>query len=357
MEAQAEPILSEDFDSEGQAPPAASEARPVAWRVSKVTAVLLLATVVVVAALTARGTPSRSVRTAAGPQLIGLDETDDNPCGKMPFLRIMSVKSNNLGGKGPETEKEEGIVYEVHAENTGINSSHALELHLHAVTEDFFTHSEEEGTDIQSGYSPESAKVNGITGHFATINIKPGTNVTLQLHAYDATEKKDISLPRFAMTFFDMDAGQDGRKSVEFLRINNFAKYLVTNETQLDIRPEAGATKFEATAEGTGDDNPEIPYELTPLQKNKVVSLEFKDQNEVIFELGASPGQTARVFQFVVRPILRCAYTKLADGSLIAPDDPMSPISIVTHSGSESTRVSLALVLGLVFVSAQHRWP
>uniref|UniRef100_A0A7S1Q7N0 Uncharacterized protein n=1 Tax=Alexandrium catenella TaxID=2925 RepID=A0A7S1Q7N0_ALECA len=355
MEAQAEPILSEDFDSEGRAPPAASEARPVAWRVSKVTAVLLLATVVVVAALTARGTPSRSVRTAAGPQLIGLDETDDDPCGKMPFLQIMSVKGNNLGRKGPETEKEEGIVYEVRPYNTGANSSHALELHLHAVTEGFFTHSEAEGAKIQSGYSPEWAKVNGITGEFGTINIKPGTNVTLQLHAYDATEKKDISLPRFALTFFDLDAGQGGTKSVEFLRINNFAKYIVTNETQLDIRPEAGATKFEATAEGTGDDNPEIPYELTPLQKNKVVSLEFKDQNEVIFELGASPGDAARVFQFVVRPIMRCAYTKLADGTLLAPDDPMSPIALVERAGGEHARASLALVLALALASAQ-RW-
>mmetsp|Transcript_67949 Transcript_67949/g.180835 ORF Transcript_67949/g.180835 Transcript_67949/m.180835 type:complete len:358 (-) Transcript_67949:51-1124(-) len=348
--------LDEHFDSEERAAPAVPAARPVAWRLAVVTAAAVLATVVF--AVGGGSVPSPLLRSAARPALVGLSELEDDPCDAMPFLRVMGIKSNNLGGKGPDTGVPEGIFYEAKAFHSGLNNSNDLQIRMNVVSENYFSHAaESEGANLTAPtFHPEWPKVNGVTGHFATINVHPGTNVTVRIHAYDATEKKNISLPNFAVTFFDLDTGENGTNSVEFLKINNFKACFTTNTTELEVRKEEdGVTEFTATVEGTGDDNPENPLQLTELQKNRAVTCDFHDQTEAIFQIGASDGDAARVFQFVMRPIMHCAYTKLADGTLLAADDPMSPFSLVQHAGGEHARGSLALVLGLALVSMQ-RW-
>uniref|UniRef100_A0A7S1RX34 Uncharacterized protein n=1 Tax=Alexandrium catenella TaxID=2925 RepID=A0A7S1RX34_ALECA len=359
-------LPNEDFDSEVDDPVRAPVARSSVPLRSAVASVALLGATAVLALVSAATgktaipglfaeapSESRLARMASDPHLVVLDEAAEDPCKSLPFLRIMSIKSNNLGGKGPDTDQPEGLVYVAQPFNSGLDSS--VEIHLHAVNEFYFAHSEEEGTNLTADYHPEWPKVNGITGHFATINVHPGTNVTCTLHGYDPVAKENVKLPKWAMTFFDLDTGKDGDKSVEYLRINNFKNYFVTNTTELEVRHEGeGAMKFTGTVEGTGDDNPDEPLKLTAVQKNRAVSFEFEGTDEVKFQLGASPGDTARVFQFVVRPVLRCAYTKLENGTLLAHDSPSSPIEIV-KGGSEHSKPVVALAIGLVLL-AVPRW-
>jgi len=323
-----------------------------AWRAAAVASALLVATAVLSVGF--GHSPATLGHVAARPSLMVLDEMPEDPCSFMPYLRINGIKSNNLGGKGPDTSAEEGIIYAAKAHHIGLNETD-VEIHMHAVSEYYFGHSEAEGTAIPAQYTPQWPKVNGVKGHFGTINIHPGTNVTIQIRGFDPAENANVSFPKWAITFFDLDTGKGGNRSVEFVRINNFKAYYVTNETELKVTPEPdGGTKFSATVEGTGDDNPDNPLELTVQQKNRAVSFEFEGADEVIAEVGATEGSTARVFQFVVRPILRCAYTKLADGTLLAANDTNSPV-VPVRGGGAHARPGAALALGLLMLAA-WRW-
>jgi len=374
----------------GQQP---SALRRGVWRAAPLTFALVVATAVLTYATghTRERLGSMAARPSEATELFNFDE---DPCNLLPYLRINKILRNNLGGKGPDKDVPEGIVYGAKAHRTGMNQTD-VEVHLNVVSESYFGHGVAEGANVSelSGqmaelYSPEWPKVNGITGHFGTINIHPGTNVTLMLRGYDPVEKRYIHLPAWAMTFFDIDCGKDGNRSIEFLKMNNYKSYFVTNETELKITEREDFTAFEGTVEGTGVDNPDNPLNLTVLQKNRAVSFEFEDTDHVIFELGASPGKAARVFQFVVRPIMRCANTIVKSGHLpshheshehdahldedtaekeavgeviMQHNDTASPIVVQEHkrngngSGAGKPAQPAAMVmLGLVVLAVQH---
>merc|ERR1712039_688125 len=218
-----------------------------------------------------------------------------------------------------------------------------LQVHLHAVNE-YHTHNKKEGTDVDPEYKPAWPKENGIQGRFATVNIKPGTNVSLHLHAYDTKTKKDVEMKQFGLSFFDLDTGVDNNHSVEYIHIGGFDHYFLTNESEVNVKKlEDGTYIFMATKEGNGDDNPKNPNEMNVLQKNRAVSFQFSNTKDVKFEVGASPGKTARVFEFALRPALRCSKTKMEDGTLLAPDSPKSPVTILKGSASRAGR-SVAII-------------
>jgi len=350
MDFETEAELLSDEAARGGAP----ARRHGPWRAAAVAAALLAATVVLSVSVGRGPSPATLAHVAASPSLTVLDEMPEDPCSFLPFLRITGVKSNNLGRKGPDTAAEEGIIYTAEAHHTGLNATD-VEIHMHAVSESYFGHSEEEETTVSAHYTPEWPKVNGVTGRFGTINVHPGTNVTIKIHGFDHAANASVSFPRWAITFFDLDTGKGGNHSVEFVKMNHFKDYYVTNETELEITPEPdGSTKFTATVEGTGDDNPTNPVELTVQQKNRAVSFEIEDADEVVLEVGATDGSAARVFQFVVKPILRCAYTKLADGTLLAANDTDSPV-VPVRGGGAHVRPGAALALGLLVLAA-WRW-
>lgn len=257
-------------------------------------------------------------------------------CEHLPFLRLMKKVSSNLGGDGPDKDAEEGIIYKAKAFHMGL-ATDDLEVHLHA-TNEYHGHHKKEGDkveDFDPEYKPAWPKENGIDGHFASVNIKPGSNVTLRVHAYDATKKKDLQMEKFAMTFFDLDTGINNTHSIEYVHLSGFDNYFTTNETEVNVSQlEDGSYVFKATKEGNGDDNPKDPLLLTPLQKNRVVSFIWSDVEEVKFEIGATKGKTARVFDFALRPALRCAWTKMPDKNMIAADSPDSPLTILKGSAN-----------------------
>merc|ERR1719330_67378 len=159
-------------------------------------------------------------------------------CQNLPFVRLMKVVSSNLGGDGPDKDKEEGIIYKAKGFHLGFEDNDNLEVHIHA-TNEYHNHHRKEGSsmkeDFDEEYKPAWPKENGIDGHFASVNIKPGSNVTLRVHAYDATAGKDLEFEKFAMTFFDLDTGKDAKKSVEYVKIDGIDHFFTTNETEINI--------------------------------------------------------------------------------------------------------------------------
>eukprot|EP00413_Alexandrium_margalefii_P007498 CAMPEP_0204534274 /NCGR_PEP_ID=MMETSP0661-20131031/12834_1 /ASSEMBLY_ACC=CAM_ASM_000606 /TAXON_ID=109239 /ORGANISM="Alexandrium margalefi, Strain AMGDE01CS-322" /LENGTH=381 /DNA_ID=CAMNT_0051540719 /DNA_START=57 /DNA_END=1202 /DNA_ORIENTATION=+ len=378
FEDQEQPILGNVSEEEIAAAPAPTR-RPRAWRIAAAAAGSVAAAALLV--LGARTPGLDLMHVAARPQLEGLTEAQDaDPCGKLPFFKITGIKSSNLGKKGPDTDQPEGLIYTADVYHAGLQGSMAanstgsagstttasttpyvpstMEIHLNAMSEEYLGHAKDEGANtsssyLHSGYKPQWPKDNGLKGHFAAVNVRPGTNVTLRVRGFDPATNKTFALPKFAITFFDLDAGYDGNHSVEFVKVGGYEYYYLSNETELKITP-GDASTFTATVEGSGDDNPTDPLVLAPQQKNRAVTFYFKHTKEVIFTMGASMGKTARVFPFVLRPIMRCASTKLADGTVVAADSPRSPVKAV-RGGSEHAQPRAALVFALVVAAAQ-RW-
>jgi len=283
-----------------------------------------------------------------------LAEEPEDPCSQFPYVRIERTTHSNLGGKGPDSG-DEGIVYQGHGHRIGMgdgtgNGTVPAVLHFHALGA-YQNHDLEEGANITGDYEPMWPTKNGIDGHFAQINLKPGHNGTFRVYPVDPVSHAPIAFPLGAMTFFDFDTGKDNVNSVEHLTISGYSAYFLTNTTQISVthNPD-GTTTFTATKEGSGSDNPTDPLELTVLQKDKTVSFEFTNMDSVTFELGCTAGSTGRVFDFVYRPALRCASTRLEDGTLLAANDPSNPFVIV-RGGAPGPRPALAaLVAALALV-------
>lgn len=287
----------------------------------------------------------------------------DDVCEHLPFVRLMKIKSSNLGNFGPDKKAEEGIIYTANAYHMfgekGSMIESDLEVHVHALTVYGIkqAHGQKEGEEFEArplkegeedpDYSVAWPKENGINGHFGSINLRPGTNVTVLMHLYNTSSKEDIRMPSFALTFFDLDTGRDNVNSVEFVKTGGFTNYYLTNTTQIkvsqtadDIDPKKfNVSKdiieeplpqytFTASKEGNGDDNPTNPLQETIEQKNKMVSFHYSDVDKVIFQIGASEGQTVRVFDFAFRPALRCAWTINADGTLQPFDSASEPFEV-----------------------------
>jgi len=304
------------------------------------------------AAITLWHNPS-VIAQVQGHLFMGLDEevaaSSEEGCGALPFVKIDKVISSNLGKKGPDHDAEEGIIYEATAHHTGADVAH-LQIHLHSVVAGH----EHNGDKYDEAYEPaftHGQYVNGAFGKFAAINVKQGESILVRVHAYDVDNNVTVPLPHAAISFFDLDTGFNDTHSVEHVKIAGYKAYYLSNETEIVVERHRHYTWFFATKEGNGDDNPSDPTELTVLLKNRAVTVEFEDTDEFFFEVGASAGQTGRVFSFVFRPSLLCAKTKLEDGTLVPAKGAEAPV--VAEKGGEKDAASkglpsMVLMLGLL---------
>uniref|UniRef100_A0A7S0FL21 Uncharacterized protein n=1 Tax=Pyrodinium bahamense TaxID=73915 RepID=A0A7S0FL21_9DINO len=293
-------------------------------------------------------------------------------CAALPYCRILGKSLRAVAGKGPDRDEDEGISFEARVYNTGLDVSE-LTLVMRAASEHGFARDVVETEEVVESRKPAWAKDIGRQNHFASVSIRPGANLTLSIRGVDPHTGESLVLPHAAITFFDIDAGRG--RGVEFVKVRGYSDYWLTNSTELVVtRGASGDATFTASREGDGRDNPTDPLSLTALQKNRAVSVEFENADLMTFELGASEGQTLRQVKFVLRPALRCADTKLADGSALAADDPASPVTLMrsglgVRGASPVTRmfgsvpmaqaygpfVAVSLVLGVIALSGAVR--
>merc|ERR1712232_190841 len=151
-----------------------------------------------------------------------------------------------------------------------------LEIHVHSVLS--FENASGDG-DYDHNYRPAFTSgiyVNGIQGKFAIINMKQGSTLKVRAHAYDADKNQSIHLPHAALSFFDLDTGAENVKSVEHVSIGRgYSAYWLSNETEVNVTHKDGLTVFTATKEGNGKDNPSDPVQLTELQKDRAITIEY----------------------------------------------------------------------------------
>jgi len=212
-----------------------------------------------------------------------------------------------MGGNAGPDHGTEGIVIkcvDFHGKNqqshqrrlANWTSGLEVDLHINAQTPYQTSLASQNGFDIQKPY-------------YAMITVDAGTNVSLGFKYYARNSNEIYVVPEVAVTIFDLDTDVGGT-AMESVTVNGFTNAVLSPSTELSVNHnEGGGTTFSATTEGTSDDNPTKPMELTTQQRNRGVTFEFLNFTHVVVTLAVSPGNRTGDFMFVGRPSLRCIET------------------------------------------------
>mmetsp|Transcript_44104 Transcript_44104/g.93909 ORF Transcript_44104/g.93909 Transcript_44104/m.93909 type:complete len:431 (-) Transcript_44104:42-1334(-) len=220
-------------------------------------------------------------------------EQGESPCEDYPYFKFEKVLNNNLGGFGPNTAEPEGLFYRCTRIIKG-QPPQEVDLEFHAVS-------------LRNPYDPgPGPNQNGFQGKYASIEVKTGTQVDLNIDVYDAKTHQRLILPEVGLTFFDLDT--EGNKSgEEFVMASGFHESYLTADTEVKQSvSETGRTIFSGTVVGDYTDNPTSPWNLKQEHKRRAVSFEYRDVEEFGFALGSSGGTGKRFFNFVAWPSLKC---------------------------------------------------
>mmetsp|Transcript_87202 Transcript_87202/g.241831 ORF Transcript_87202/g.241831 Transcript_87202/m.241831 type:complete len:351 (-) Transcript_87202:70-1122(-) len=212
----------------------------------------------------------------------------EGPCKDAGRIMLSEPLHSNLGNHGPNSG-DEGIVYKA----KDVSSSEKFQDILLTI-------------NTSSAYQAAYSKFNGIHDEFGLITMKAGSEATFTVRALDLVTLKPKKLAKRAFTFFDLDQG-DNDTSTEYIKVRGYSRYFLTSHTEIEVTPEGDEIKFLSSTRGDGSDNPESPVSLTPQQRNRAVTIEFLDFEEINVTLGCTAGKHSTYFIFAAMPSLLCA--------------------------------------------------
>lgn len=262
----------------------------------------------------ARGCCYRPVTTRAVPFCYHTAEQGTDPCADFNHVHLQNVVHNDLGGPRGLVIKCVDQLPRADTLNSrrlvSWDGGREVDLKVYAATPYQSAGASENGFDAKAPY-------------YAKITVDAGTNVSLTLGVYARRTDTLLALSDIYWTFLDLDTGADGT-GVESLTIADYTEASVSATTELQVRRNADkSATFTASTEGTADDNPTQPLELTRRQKDRGVTFFFKYFAGMRVTLAASPGSATRDFLLVGRPSLLCIrpsdtegqYTLLENGA------------------------------------------
>jgi len=195
---------------------------------------------------------------------------------------------SNLGGLGPDAGEAE-IRYTRVANVGGVD----VDLVITNTTE-------------YSGHSPHR---NGLKGQqpIGRINVANPTSVTLLLQLVKSGTKDLVDTSGSYLTFYDLDDVNNVGEKVTF--ITPVYQYWVTPDSELVKSVEDTSVAFASTAVGSNSDNPTDLDNLTTLQKNRAVSVEYAGRGEYTVTLasvqkGSGTAKGGRNFFFAGKTVL-----------------------------------------------------
>lgn len=213
-----------------------------------------------------------------------------DPCAGFPFISLERVTHSNLGGLGPD-KGDEGIVFSAKDYVPG------------SYTEDLVI-----TLNASAKYKAGHVSDNGIHGKYGQISMEGGTEAEFTFRIIDPATKKPKKVKKQEFTFLDLDQSA-GVTNREYIKVRDVAQVWLTKNTEILVSEVDGTKQYTSSVEGDGHDNPRDPLALTVQQKNRAVTMEFRDFSELKVTLGSTPGPHVRDFFFVARPTLLCAQT------------------------------------------------
>ena len=193
----------------------------------------------------------------------------DGPLGEAFLLDFEGayLSQNNLGGAGPDNGDEE-----MRFRRAGSVYGENIDLVVTAT----------------AGYTPFNIDMNMINGKFGQINLQADYETTVNFCWEKTSTGESVVVNSFAFVFHDFDNA--GTTLRERLRVGsppqgNLTDFVTSNDdpemetnlpTQLGITQlDDGRYQFLSTEAGVGGDNAQDPEDLTDLQQQRKVKLEF----------------------------------------------------------------------------------
>jgi len=179
-------------------------------------------------------------------------------------FEFATVTRNNLGRKGPETDKPEGIMYE----NIANIDGERIDLQVNALQD----------------YTPYNIQMNGLNGKFAQINL-----ATPSSHSSGTCEFK-FSLEKSGQPYeaewlyfsmFDLDQAKSSKKWnpkwQESLTVSGFANQYISDKSEIKVEEIDKRTfRYNSSQKGTGKDNPKDPLNLDPVMLRRTVTFVYR---------------------------------------------------------------------------------
>lgn len=191
------------------------------------------------------------------------------------------MKINNLGGRGPETGKDEVLVFE-----NVFPWSNLSQIDCRVSVND------------ESTYQPFDVVANGYprapNGDFCQINVQTGTNVKLEFELIDHESGERTEAPGpFFFSVWDFDHSKGG-SAKETVFVDDYANATLFPDSLVDrtLNPDSDKQldTFESTVYGNASDNPNHPWACTRRQLQKTVTFLFASGTQQInLDLKAGP--------------------------------------------------------------------
>eukprot|EP00927_Polykrikos_kofoidii_P072560 TRINITY_DN68662_c0_g1_i1.p1 TRINITY_DN68662_c0_g1~~TRINITY_DN68662_c0_g1_i1.p1 ORF type:complete len:497 (-),score=72.52 TRINITY_DN68662_c0_g1_i1:235-1725(-) len=124
---------------------------------------------------------------------------------------------------------------------------------------------------------------------FGRINGQCNSSVKLRFQLVNHDDGFAVVVPKFCLSFADIDAGIDGRCK-EAVTVEGIRKPFLADKTDLLITTSNGATTFSAQTRGQGSDNPTNPSAMSDLQSRRAVGFTFSSVSEIVATLTWGPG-------------------------------------------------------------------
>lgn len=170
-------------------------------------------------------------------------------------ISMSSLVSSNLGNKGPDFDKPEGLRFNQIMKNNG----KPVDLIVHALNE----------------YKPQNISQNRLNGQFVQINIARSQEVDLKFRFVDSETSEDVMINYMYFSMFDIDEGRFNHLE-ETMKIGGFAASYLTDTTEvIETVLADGRNQYVSSTHGIIEDNPKDPKKLTEQQADRAVTFLF----------------------------------------------------------------------------------
>lgn len=227
-----------------------------------------------------------------------------DPCQNFEYISMEKVIHRNLGRKGPHTGPE-GMIYK----GADVKPADSFNDKKPTPSPIMVVINASAAMDLET-----DSTYNGMRGEYAIVSLKHGTSMLMTVKFLDGLTMQPTIMKSLDFTFFDLDTHATGNE-VEYIKVWGLSSFVLTQNTMVKAGFDHtdGSATFEATTLGTGLDNPKDPSLLTSEQKNKAVTVHFKDVSQFRVELGSMDKTRHqgghRNFLFVAKPSLQCGRT------------------------------------------------
>jgi len=211
--------------------------------------------------------------------------TDTDPCAQVLKVDLGEPSVNNLGGTGPGQGASE-----IRYARAGLY--HGVDVDLVVTTD--------------GAYTANEAQMNGAKKDMGRINVKSGTSVSLKFSLVASQTQDPVTVPKFAITVFDMDEGNKGKARNKITACDADGVYTVQGG-ELVTETVNGCSSASSSTPGNGDNSPKGLASLTADHLSRSATFSFLSTSEANIDLDIAKGGGARNLQFAIAPIVGCA--------------------------------------------------